>query len=217
MEIVYGGLLALLVSVASIMYLKKNDEVKENTAEAISRKRKTIQNILIIVAGLVIGIGYELLLVQFEYGQLQILRLIFISCLMIPIGVIDYREHLIHNRLLLYALGARGIFFIIEAISSFKLFEFNMISGVAGAFISMVILLVCRALSKNSIGMGDIKLFGILGTFFGTDILGVMMISFAACAVCNIFGLITKKKKKKDLVALAPYVAAGVVITIVIG
>ena len=68
---------------------------------------------------------------------------------------------------------------------------------------------------KNSIGMGDIKLFAVMGLYQGLwGVINSVFFSLAASFVISIAFLITKKKGRKDSIAFAPSIFVGTVVAI---
>ena len=63
-------------------------------------------------------------------------------------------------------------------------------------------------------GLGDVKLMGALGLYFGwTNIIIVSLLSFLIGAVLSIFLLMTKIKKTDEYIPFGPFIALGAFIT----
>lgn len=68
---------------------------------------------------------------------------------------------------------------------------------------------------KEAMGLGDVKLMGALGLFFGlTNIIIVSLVSFLVCAVLSIFLLATRIKKTDEYIPFGPFIAVGAFISI---
>lgn len=64
-------------------------------------------------------------------------------------------------------------------------------------------------------GLGDVKLMGALGLYFGlANIIVVALLSFLIGAILSIFLLITKIKKTDEYIPFGPFIAIGAFITI---
>lgn len=88
----------------------------------------------------------------------------------------------------------------------------GMITG-AGIFMAIAIfaLLLYR---KVGMGMGDVKLMGMLGLFFGFEnIIQIFVFSFFIGAIISIFLLITKIKKHDDYIPFGPFIVMASFIT----
>ena len=139
------------------------------------------------------------------------------------IARIDYLEHRIPNRILLILLFVRLIFLLVEiiwrGIAGSEGWRFiNLLRSCVGLLIGLVIMLLVYVISRHAIGMGDVKLSAVIGFFMGTSgwytalILGSIL-----AAGFSIIQLIRKKMKLKDEIPLGPFLAAGVVIAVIIG
>lgn len=102
------------------------------------------------------------------------LKYLTMLCVLATIAWIDYKASKIPNTLLIVLIAARLIFFIYESIKEPDYIKFNIIQMTFGAFLCLALLLLCRIIIRNSIGMGDIKLFAVLGLYFGYDIINLM-------------------------------------------
>lgn len=91
----------------------------------------------------------------------------------------------------------------------------GMITG-AGMFllIALFALIVYR---REGMGLGDVKLMGMLGLFFGfTNIIQIFILSFFVAAVISIILLATKIKKTADYIAFGPFIVIATVVTMII-
>ena len=68
---------------------------------------------------------------------------------------------------------------------------------------------------KEAMGLGDVKLMGALGLYFGfANIIIVSVLSFLIGAVLSIFLLITRIKKPDEYIPFGPFIVIGTFITI---
>ena len=68
---------------------------------------------------------------------------------------------------------------------------------------------------KEAMGLGDVKLMGALGLYFGfANIIIVSVLSFLIGAVLSIFLLITRIKKSDEYIPFGPFIVIGTFITI---
>lgn len=91
----------------------------------------------------------------------------------------------------------------------------GMITG-AGVFllIALFALIVYR---KEGMGLGDVKLMGMLGLFFGfTNTIQIFILSFFVAAIISIILLATKIKKTTDYIAFGPFIVIATVVTMII-
>lgn len=91
----------------------------------------------------------------------------------------------------------------------------GMVTG-AGVFllIALFALIVYR---KEGMGLGDVKLMGMLGLFFGfTNTIQIFILSFFVAAIISVILLATKIKKTTDYIAFGPFIVIATVITMII-
>jgi len=146
----------------------------------------------------------------------KILKYLSMLFILAAIAWVDWRVRKIPNMLLLLLISTRFLFFAYESIKEPDYIRFNLIQMGFGALLCLAVLLFCRILVRNSIGMGDIKLFAVLGTYFGYDVLRVMLFSFLCTAAYSIYLLVFKKMNKKDSVPMGPFIFFGTILSIVV-
>lgn len=151
-----------------------------------------------------------------ESSILKTVKFLSLLYFLFILGWIDIKTRRIPNKLLLLLIALRAAFFVTEAVIEPSFIRYNLLLMLIGCLIGGGILLVCRILVKNSIGMGDIKLFGVLGVYFGYDILYVMFFSFLCSAVYSMIMLISRKKSRKDTIPMAPFVFLGTILGILL-
>lgn len=77
---------------------------------------------------------------------------------------------------------------------------------------------ISKAISKNGVGMGDIKLVGALGFYLRTyTLMGVLIVSLVSIALYGLFKVFTKKATTKDEIPFAPFIAFGVTACMLLG
>ena len=132
----------------------------------------------------------------------------FISVLLI-LTISDFAYHLIPDKILLSTfplLVPIGIWLSDETIGSHLLGGIVFFGG----------LLLIAYLTKGGMGGGDIKLFGLIGLTMGlTD---TFIVFFIACLVGSVVGISIKLvKKDTKVIPFGPYIAIGVLFTLVYG
>ena len=132
-------------------------------------------------------------------------------------AIIDYRVHKIPNQLLLIAFVIRIIIYVIEFIISKDDAIVTVKSDLAGAVIIGGFFLIILLIFKNCIGMGDIKLFALMGLYQG--LLGAFNSVFFSLIVSFFISLallISKRKNRKDVIPFGPSIYAGTVVGILL-
>ena len=174
--------------------------------------------------------GLRLLLLG-EFGILSDLLLAISGCLLIQrteriflismlfiLAWIDARHGVLPNGLLLIlfvfrvmVLGLAVSFTGAGALSERRESVLGILYGVGA-------LLPVRLMRRQGIGMGDIKLFAVIGFYVGNyRILPVLLISLVIGLVSILTGLARKKISLRDSVSFGPYIAASGTLFLMLG
>lgn len=133
------------------------------------------------------------------------------------IAAVDDKYKVIPNEYLLLGILLRGILLILEMTEDFFGTWQNLFFDLTGSVVVLGVCLLSRILSKNGIGMGDVKLLALLPFWLGMkDGLNVILFAFCIFFVQAIYCVVTKKKDKKDRIPFGPAVFAGMGVLIVI-
>ena len=95
----------------------------------------------------------------------------------------------------------------------------NRLEGmVVGAIIfGMITLLGGLIAGKEAMGMGDVKLMGALGLFFGMkNIIMISILSFLIGAIASIFLLVFKIKKTDEYIPFGPFIVISAIACIML-
>lgn len=126
---------------------------------------------------------------------------------------IDYKERIIPNKIILGMCITRIVFLVYELIANSELWKRVLVYPALGALIGALVIGVTLLISGKGVGMGDVKLFLVIGAYVGsTEIFAVMTCSFLASAAVGVVLLIIKKVKLKDSVPMAPFAFSGVAV-----
>lgn len=78
--------------------------------------------------------------------------------------------------------------------------------------------LLAHFISKGGIGMGDVKLFAVIGCYVGSrSIMSAAFLSVLSGAVYCIVMLLLKKIKLKEEIPFAPFIFVGTMLTMALG
>ena len=141
--------------------------------------------------------------------------------LLVSAFLIDIKAQIIPNRLVLTAFEIGLVVTFLEGIfsPSGMTLALNRFEGmIAGTVIFLVITLLGGIFTgKEAMGMGDIKLIGTLGLFFGLrSIISISVISFIVGAIASIVILIFKIKKPNDYIPFGPFIVIAAFIAMAI-
>lgn len=155
------------------------------------------------------NVVYSALYFTHQVDSLRFLGCIILIPSLIVLARIDAKEQVIPNVLLAMLLLARLILTVVCSPSLQTIVD-ELSSSFLGIMFATFAFVVSRMFSKNSVGMGDIKLFAVLGVYFGHRyILSVVVLSLV-CAL--LYGLMRFAKNKCNLnesFGLAPSIACG--------
>ncbi|HAG14848.1 MAG TPA: hypothetical protein DCG49_13460 [Ruminococcus sp.] len=147
---------------------------------------------------------------QHSHPFFSVIQYIILWDVVLSVAWIDHKVKKIPNQFMLILLAVRAVGVIIDVIQS----PDNVIPILSGALLGMFvggfIILICMLISRGGIGAGDMKLFGVIGFYFGVaGIIQVMMYSLMLSAVFSIGMLIARKAKLKSTLAMAPFIFLG--------
>lgn len=93
-----------------------------------------------------------------------------------------------------------------------------LLFSAGGLLLGGGVLLLCRLVSKGGMGMGDVRLFGVLGVLYGMNY--TFSILFFTIALMSVYGLIAilfRRKGMKSMLPMGPFALAAYGICIVLG
>ncbi|MFZ5353580.1 MAG: prepilin peptidase [Bacillota bacterium] len=160
---------------------------------------------------LLTGIIFLLLYMKFDIS-IVFLKYAVLACLLLVIGIIDFKTQEIPDGLNLFGLIAGMIFAFTAGYKEF------LITGLTGFLLGGGLFLLIAIVSKGSMGGGDIKLMAVLGIWLGwKHILLVSLLSFIIGSVISIILMILKIKSRKDYIPFGPFIALAAFTIILYG
>ena len=184
----------------------KITEIKIKSFLPLSKKRYVAMFIVLLMMfffSVFINIVYH-------NSIIENLKLLTLLAILFPAAYMDWREHIISNKLILIAICVRAALFIVELISSTESALSGIYSALIAAGVIFVIGFLFSLLTKGGIGMGDVKLLAVMALYQGaTGIICSLLVSLIVAFFYCIFALITKKVKKNDIIPFAPFLLGG--------
>ena len=151
-------------------------------------------------------------------ANLEIIKYLILTPMLLSVFVIDYKLQIIPNRLSLTIFETGLIIAFLYGVSNTAI-TINMLLGmIAGIGIFILITLLSKLIfGKDSVGLGDVKLMGGLGLYFGlTNTVVISLISFFIAAIISIILLITKTKKANQAMSFGPFIVIASIISILV-
>ena len=149
-------------------------------------------------------------------ANLDLIKYMLLTPLLFSVAVIDFKENIIPNRLLLTMAEIGLLLTFIYGISDINLAMDMLLGMLVGTVIFGILTLLGRLVSgKDAMGMGDVKLMAALGLFFGSsNILAISIISFLLGAIISIILILSKKRKIDDYIPFGPFIVIAAYISI---
>lgn len=139
----------------------------------------------------------------------------FVSIILIMDMFVDIKAQIIPNSLNMLGFIV-GIVYVYYKLVTEVLVGVDLLLGlfVGGGIFLLIALFALIAYKKEGMGLGDVKLVGVLGLFFGVkNIFQIFILSFAIGAIASIILLLTKVKKVDDYVPFGPFIVCATLIT----
>lgn len=137
-------------------------------------------------------------------------RQIVVALVLISAMIIDSKTKIIPNVLILVALGLGVFALIIEFFLYRDVFLESFIMSFVGFLSCEVFFYVLSRLTKDGIGMGDVKLISVMGLLLGVySTLIAVTLALMLCAVISVVLLLCKKKNKTDRIPFGPFMFFG--------
>ncbi len=195
------------------------EEKKIFSKEIISEYKKEFKPnylLMIITSVLYIGILYKLGIQKNFIENLDLIKYIILIPMLLSVVVIDYKLQIIPNRLNLTIFEFGLIFAFLYSFSDVAI-SINMLLGMlaGGGIFLAITLLGGLVYGKEAMGLGDVKLMGALGLYFGlANIIIVSLVSFLIGAILSVLLIVFKIKKMDEYIPFGPFIVIGALITI---
>lgn len=161
--------------------------------------------------------GLIYLIIYLTYGlSVQTLIYIFLSSSLIIIAFIDLNEQIVPDE-----ISLPGI--VIGFVISFFVPYISFINSALGVFIGGGIILIIGMggsviFKKEAMGGGDVKLAAMIGAFLGWRYIIIsLFLGFFLGALAGIFLILSKIKRREDVVPFGPFIVLGSLITLLWG
>ena len=174
--------------------------------------------LMLITSAIYIGLVYVYGIKDTLIANLDLIKYMILTPMLLSAFVIDYKLQIIPNRLNLTMFEIGLVIAFLYGLSDVAI-TINMILGMlVGAGIFLAITLIGGLVyGKEAMGFGDVKLMGALGLYFGlSNIIIITLLSFLIGAVLSIILLISKIKKMDEYIPFGPFIVLGTFISIFI-
>lgn len=161
--------------------------------------------------------------ILYKYGvqsslieNLNLIKYLILTPMLLSAFVIDYRLQIIPNRLNLTMFEVGLVIAFMYGMSNVAITLDMLLGMLAGGGIFLIITLIGSLIyGKEALGFGDVKLMGALGLYFGlANILVIAAMSFLIGAILGIILIITRIKKTDEYIPFGPFIVIATFICI---
>lgn len=210
--IVIGGIIGQIVDYSTKMFLAEKKILSKNHIKEYLAN--TIPSYALMA---IISVLYVLLLyILGPKNYLDIIRFGLLIPMLLIAFIVDYKEQIIPNRLNLTIFEIGLIFTFIYGILNINVAIDLLFGMLAGGGIFLAITLIGGLIAgKEAMGLGDVKLMGALGLFFGfNSTILISVLAFLLGAIISIILMIIKKNKASQYIPFGPFIVVSTLITI---
>ncbi len=171
--------------------------------------------LMLVTSFIYITLVYVLGIKDTLIGNLDLIKFLLLTPMLLSVFVIDYQLQIIPNRLNLTIFEIGFIFAFLYGLSNVAI-TINMLLGmIAGGGIFLLITLIGGLIyGKEAMGFGDVKLMGALGLYFGlSNMIIITLVSFLIGAILSIALLVTKIKKSDEYIPFGPFIVIATFIS----
>ena len=211
-DIILSIALILYGYISACYYLHNVKWNSKNTAVLKPTRNKVFY---LLFAVLTVAVLVTVFQVVYNLDLLTQIKLLTLVLIIFPVSVIDLRLQKIPNQFILVALILRICIYVAEFIVSVPAALETLKDNLLGAVTISVFFLLLLLIFKNSIGMGDIKLFAVMGLYQGLwGAINSVFFSLIVSFIISVVLLISKKKKRKDTISFGPSILLGTIVAI---
>lgn len=127
----------------------------------------------------------------------------------------DLKTQLIDNMTVLLMLAAWCLITVPQLLLDTEVAQQRLIASAMGGGMALVIFLTVYYVSKKGLGGGDVKFMAVAGLYLGLGgVMPAMLVGTMLACVVGLLLVALKKLKKTDPIPLAPFLYAGILVTI---
>ncbi len=205
-----GGFIGQVIDYLNIAFLNERKVISKESFKKYKETFKVNYKLIVVNSCLYVALLYK-------FGMnLDFLRFAILTPKLISAFIVDYKIQIIPNRLNFTMFEVGIIFAFIFGIQNLNLAKDMFLGMIAGGGIFLLITLIGGLIAgKEAMGLGDVKLMGALGLFFGWyKILIISVLAFLIGAIISIIVLIVRKNREDGYIPFGPFIVVATFITI---
>ena len=174
--------------------------------------------LILITATIYIGLVYKFGIQDSFIGNLNLIKYLILTPMLLSTFVIDYKKQIIPNRLNLTMFEIGVVIAFIYGISNIAITIDMLLGMIVGIVIFLVISLIGSLFyGKEAMGLGDIKFIGALGLYFGfANITVISITAILIGAISAVVLVVSKRKKVEEYMPFGPFIVISAFICIFI-
>ena len=173
--------------------------------------------LMLITAIIYVGLVYKFGIQNSFIANLNLIKYLILTPMLLSVFVIDYKKQIIPNRLNLTMFEIGIVIAFLFGFSNVAITIDMLLGMLVGVIIFLIIALIGWMISGNRdvIGLGDIKLIAALGLYFGfANITTISIMAFLLGAITAIILIVAKCKKSNEFMAFGPFIVISAFISI---
>lgn len=205
-----GGIVGQLINYLNVAFVNERKVLSKETYKDYKQVAKLNYFWILVNA-----VAYIALLYKFNLS-LDLIRFAILTPMLISAFVVDYKIQIIPNRLNLTMFEIGLVFVFIFGIQNLNIAKDMLLGMLAGGGIFLLITLIGGAIAgKEAMGLGDVKLMGALGLYFGVvNIVMISVLAFLIGAIISIIVIIARKNREDGYIPFGPFIVLATITAI---
>ena len=172
--------------------------------------------LMIITAIIYVGLVYKFGVQNTIIGNLNLIKYVILTPMLLSAFVIDYKKQIITNRLNLRIFEIGLVIAFLYGMSNVAITIDMLLGMVAGTVIFFIIALIGKIFfGKEAMGFGDIKFISAIGLYFGlTNIITISIMAFLIGAIIGGILLLLKRKKTEEYMSFGPFIVVAAFVSV---
>ena len=210
--------LGLIAGQISAWCIKRMPDHKAIISKDFFKEFKPNYVLMIITAIIYLVLLYMYGIKQQFLNNIQLIKYIILTPMLIIALVVDYKHQIIPNRLNMTIFEIGLIFAFISGLFSMNLMTNALLGMLFGGGVFLIITLIGGLIAgKEAMGFGDVKFMASLGLYFGiTNIITISLMAFLFAAVISVFLIVTKIKKRNEYIPFGPFIVIASFISMLV-
>ncbi len=207
-----GGFVGQFVDYLNFVFLSERKIISK---ESLHEYKKTFK----LNYGLILTNAFLYAITLYTFGlSLDTVRFCLLIPMLLSAFYVDFKIQIIPNRLNLTMFEIGLVFAFIFGIQNLNIAKDMLLGMLAGGGIFLLITLIGGAIAgKEAMGLGDVKLMGALGLYFGMfKITMISVLSFLIGGIISIIIIIARKNREDGYIPFGPFIVLATLAAIFI-